>query len=288
MTNNQRLFEQELKRLQRSVERLTKQNKFIQTYDLPAQPKRITRKRIKQLQQLKGRHFVSEIDIETGEVVSEAEFKQIYEKKTRSRSYAKPPYDPVKAREYREAHKEEIREANRHYREAHKEEIRERQRAYRQSHKDEIRAKQRAYREANKERINRDARARRRKKKLEQRPVTVSTAWDIYQELLLRFNEAKQEALEYPAFLGLKLQCIDHLIGTLMYNREQMGNEYLSYLKKREQEIAEKLHRLIQASTQDQVNYWYTDVLDILNAQGIEIPRDILSDLAQAEESGEW
>ena len=73
-----------------------------------------------------------------------------------------------------------------------------------------------------------------------------------------------------------------------MYNREQMGNEYLSYLKKREQEIAEKLHRLIQASTQDQVNYWYTDVLDILNAQGIEIPREILSDLAQAEESGEW
>lgn len=288
MTANQKIFEKELRRLQRSINRLTAQHKFVQSAELPTQPKRVTSKRIKQLQELKGRHFVSEIDIETGEVISEATYKPYYEHKVRSKKYGKPSYDPVKARAYREAHREQIREQNKRYREANKDKIRERQRAYRQANKDKVNARQRAYREANKERINRDARARRRKKKLEQRPVTVSTAWDIYQELLLRFNEAKQEALEYPTFLGLKLQCIDHLIGTLMYNREQMGNEYLSYLKKREQEIAEKLHRLIQASTQDQVNYWYTDVLDILNAQGIEIPRDILSDLAQAEESGEW
>ena len=73
MTNNQRLFQQEINRLQRSIGRLTKHEEFIQMYDLPSQPKRVTAKHIKRLKELKGRNFVSQIDVETGEIIFSAD-----------------------------------------------------------------------------------------------------------------------------------------------------------------------------------------------------------------------
>ena len=68
MTKNQREFQKELARLERSIARLTKKHEFIQSVDLPAQPKRVSRRHIKRLQELKGKHFVSQIDTETGEL----------------------------------------------------------------------------------------------------------------------------------------------------------------------------------------------------------------------------
>lgn len=289
MTSNQRIFEQELKRLQRSINRLTKQENFIQTFDLPTQPKRVTKKRIKQLQELKGRQFVSEIDIQTGEVIRQAEYEDIYKSKPRQKSYGKKPYDPDKARAYREAHREQIREANRRYREANKEKIAERQRAYRQAHKEQIRERQRAYRQANRRYLNFQARRRRAQKKLEaQNMRPTSTSFSIYDELILRFTEAKQEAINhYPYYLPAKLSAIEHLIGLLELQKEEMGmGAYAAYLKANEDTLGHYMDELIKASDQPNLETWESNILRILNATGIEIPRETLADFATATESG--
>ena len=289
MTKNQREFQNELARLQRSISKLTSQHEFVQSYDLPTQPKRVTRKRIKQLQKLKGRHFVSQIDIETGEVIHEAEYQEIYKKTGRQKSYKKRAYDAEKARAYRESHRQQIREANKRYREANKDVIRERQRAYRQSHREEIRAKARVYREANKQRINADAKRRRRQKKLAQQSAQQPyiPTFDIYDEILMRFHEAKQEIIrERVPYSERKLECVDTLIGTLESNRAIMGADYMAYLKKHEETIAEQLHTLIYTSDQDGINSWLTSILMYLNPSGIEIPKSVLSDFAEETEGG--
>ena len=71
MTKNQAQFQRELLRLQRSIDKLTKQHRFAQSQPLPEQPKRVTKRMIKQLQSLKGKNFVDEIDVETGEIINQ-------------------------------------------------------------------------------------------------------------------------------------------------------------------------------------------------------------------------
>lgn len=304
MTKNQRMFEQELKRLQRSVERLTAQHKFVQSIELPAQPKRISKRHLKTLKELKGRHFVSEIDVDTGEVIREAEYEQIYKTKIRHKSYSKPAYNPEKARAYRKAHAEQIRQSNKRYRETHREQIAKRQREYRKANRDKINAqrreyraknrdsinaKARAYREANKDKINRQARVRRIKKKVEpQRAPVVSKPWDIYEELLLRFQEAKEEAIrDKVPVLMYKLECIEELIGILERNREEMGaGDYMAYLKDKEDVIADQLHELVQASSDDKVTSWKTSILLYLNATNIDVSRETLEKFSMANEGG--
>ena len=287
MTKNQREFQKELARLERSIARLTKKHDFIQSVDLPAQPKRVSRRHIKRLQELKGKHFISQIDTETGEVIHEAPYQEIYKHKQRTRSYYKREYDAEKARAYREAHREQIAEANKRYREKHKDQIREKQRAYRESHKEQIHEKARAYRQANKQRINAGARRRRRQKKLEKTMTVAPTAFSVYDELFSRFQEAKRKAVE--PFLNDKLWCMDKLIVVLGINRSSMGEgDYTAYLKKREQDIAEYIDILVFASTQSQTLQAYSIVLDIINAVGMVIPKKELEPFSNLSESGDW
>ena len=81
MTKNQREFQRELLRLQRSIDRLTRKHRFAQSQALPEQPKRITKRMIKQLKKLTGKSFVDEIDIDTGEIIHESMPVTIYKRK---------------------------------------------------------------------------------------------------------------------------------------------------------------------------------------------------------------
>ena len=291
MTKNQREFQKQLARLERSISRLTKQHQFIQSAELPKQPKRVTHRHIKQLEELKGRHFVSEIDIETGEVIHESTYQDIYKRKPRSRSFYKRPYDADKARAYREAHREQIAEANKRYREKHKEEIRERQRAYRQSHKEEIREKSRAYRQANKQRINASARRRRRQKKLEQQRIAPTTsAFSIYDELMLIFTEAKREAIMYhSAYLEVKVQTYNDLIGTLQQNRDELGEgEYSAYLKRKHSDIAQAVSDYNRASDQTNVEFYTSYLRELINPANIPMSLDTANAYSTMTERGTW
>lgn len=291
MTKNQREFQKQLARLERSISRLTKQHQFIQSAELPKQPKRITRRRIKQLEELKGKHFVSEIDIETGEVIHEATYQDIYKRKPRSRSFYKREYDAEKARAYREAHREQIAEANKRYREKHKEQIRERQRAYRQSHKEEIREKSRAYRQANKQRINASARRRRRQKKLEQQRIAPTTsAFSIYDELMLIFTEAKREAITFhSAYLEVKIQTYNDLIGTLQQNRDELGEgEYSAYLKSKHSDIAQAVSDYNRASDQTNVEFYTSYLRELINPANIPMSLDTANAYSMMTERGTW
>lgn len=67
MTKNQREFQKQIKRLERSMKRLLKRDIYVPQYDLPEQPKRVTRQMLAKLEALKGRDFLAKIDTETGE-----------------------------------------------------------------------------------------------------------------------------------------------------------------------------------------------------------------------------
>ena len=92
MTKNQREFQKEIARLQRSMKRLLKKDKYVPLHELPTQPKRVTRKMITRLQQMSGRNFVEEIDIYTGEVIYSPSEPQIYSRKPKAKQYA-PNYE---------------------------------------------------------------------------------------------------------------------------------------------------------------------------------------------------
>lgn len=285
MTKNQREFQKQLARLERSISRLTKQHQFIQSAELPKQPKRVTRRHIKQLEELKGRHFVSEIDIETGEVIREASYEDIYKRKPRKRSTYQRVYDAEKARAYRETHREQIAEANKRYREKHKDEIRERQRAYRQANKETINEKARVYREKNKQRINANARRRRRQKKLETKMTIAPTAFNIFDELDARFDQGIQNIV--APYVEDKLWAMSHLKGILYSNRERIGNEnYTNYLRSKEEDIAEYIDVLVHASTQENVYSCESIIAEIINASGEPLPRETLEALSNATGSG--
>lgn len=87
MTKNQAQFQRELLRLQRSIDKLTKQHRFAQSQPLPEQPKRVTKRVIKQLQSLKGKNFVDEIDVETGEIINQALPVTVYKRKPKRQEY---------------------------------------------------------------------------------------------------------------------------------------------------------------------------------------------------------
>ena len=87
MTKNQKEFQREILRLQRSIDRLTRQHRFAQSQPLPEQPKRITRRMIKQLKSLKGKSFVDEIDVETGEIINQALPVSVYKRKPKRVEY---------------------------------------------------------------------------------------------------------------------------------------------------------------------------------------------------------
>lgn len=87
MTKNQKEFQREILRLQRSIDRLTRQRRFAQSQPLPEQPKRITRRMIKQLKSLKGKSFVDEIDVETGEIINQALPVSVYKRKPKRVEY---------------------------------------------------------------------------------------------------------------------------------------------------------------------------------------------------------
>ena len=67
MTKNQREFQKQIKRLERSMNRLLKQDNYVPQFDLPEQSKRVTRQMLTKLESLKGRDFLAKIDTETGE-----------------------------------------------------------------------------------------------------------------------------------------------------------------------------------------------------------------------------
>ena len=291
MTKYQREFEKELARLQRSVSRLTKQSKFYQTVDLPTQPKRVTKRMIKSLKELKGKHFVAEVDIETGEVLRTATAEQIYEKHPRLAGFRKSYYDPEYARRYRQEHREEINARQREYRKAHREEINARQRAYRQAHREEINARARERRQANREEIN-----ARQRERYAQNYIPTFTVLD---EIIERFRQAEQEIIaQYDtSFYGkdiitMKLRCIRNLISTIESRYDDRDGIYSAHLKKNEERIAELLTPLIYDSDQTNVDASYTELLIIVRQDRTLVSSEYDSDLSQyiedLMESGEY
>ena len=291
MTKFQRGFEKELARLQRSVSRLTKQSKFYQTVDLPTQPKRVTKRMIKSLKELKGKHFVSEVDTETGEIIRQATAETIYQKHPRLAGFRKSYYDPEYARAYRQAHREEINARNRAYRQAHREEVNARQRAYRQANRDRINARARERRKLHREEIN--ARARER---YAQNYIPTFTVLD---EILERFRQAEQEIIaQYDTSIAgkdvitTKLRCIRNLITTVESRYNDRDGIYSAHLKKNEERIAELLTPLIYDSDQTNVDASYTELLVIVRQDRTLVRSEYDSDLSQyiedLMESGEY
>ena len=81
MTKNQKEFQKEVNRLQRSIAKLTKQPQFQQTIDLPTQPPKVTKSYLSQLKQLKGKDFLTEIDLDTGEILTTPKLEEAYRSK---------------------------------------------------------------------------------------------------------------------------------------------------------------------------------------------------------------
>lgn len=63
MTNNQREFQKEVARLQRSINKLLQDPTYQQTVSLPEQPKKITRGYLSDLKQYKGKDFTQQIEL---------------------------------------------------------------------------------------------------------------------------------------------------------------------------------------------------------------------------------
>ena len=291
MTKYQREFEKELARLQRSVSRLTKQSKFYQTVDLPTQPKRVTKRMIKSLKELKGKHFVAEVDTETGEVIRTATAEQIYEKHPRLTGFRKSYYDHEYARRYRQEHREEINARQRAYRQAHREEINARQRAYRQANRERINARARERRQANREEIN-----ARQRERYAQNYIPTFTVLD---EIIERFRQAEQEIIaQYDTaiygkdIVTMKLRCIRNLISTVESRYDDRDGIYSAHLKKNEERIAELLTPLIYDSDQTNVDASYTELLIIVRQDRTLVRTEYDSDLSQyiedLMESGEY
>lgn len=272
MTNNQRLFQQEINRLQRSIGRLTKHEEYVQMYDLPSQPKRVTAKHIKQLKELKGRNFVSQIDVETGEIISEADAQEIYERKSRRKTYAKSKYDPEYQRRYRQEHRNEIRERNRRYRETHREQIRE---------------NQRKYREKNRDKINAQARERRkRRKQLEQQYYPAYSIYDaiyqVFQNALAELRSRGSDNIDVEVRAGL----LQSAMSVMASSRATLGVEkYDEHLKKNEEEIVRDIWGIVYASDQAQMESYYTDLYARLNATDT-LSIDTMMELSAWEEGG--
>lgn len=273
MTKNQRLFQQEVERLQRSISKLTHKQNFIQTTELPQQPKRVTAKQIKTLKELKGRNFVTEIDIDTGEIIREADAEEIYKRHSRRKTYAKSRYDPEYQRAYREAHREEIRERNRRYRETHREQIRQ---------------SQRRYREKNRERINAQARERRkRKKEVKQTPYypTYSIYDAIYQVFLNGLAELEKAGKGDPFLVANRKSMLGTGMSVMAENQAQLGViPYDEHLKKYEEDIVRDIWGIVYASDQPQLESYFTDLLSKLNATGEAISTDTLMKISELEE----
>ena len=84
MTKNQLEFKKQQRRLKRAIKRLEKQGYFDFHFEIPTQPKRVTKKRIEEIKAIKPKHILKgaqHVDFETGWVRSaeevRAEKKQI-------------------------------------------------------------------------------------------------------------------------------------------------------------------------------------------------------------------
>ena len=274
MTQNQREFQKQVARIEREMKRLLKRDNYVPVYDIPDAPKRVTRKMITRLEELSGRNFVAKVDTDTGEVLHHPNQPEIYSRKGRLLTGVTPrEYDPERARQYREEHREQIRESARRYREAHKEQIKAKQKAYREAHKEQIKEKQKAYRQKNRERINARARERRQRNRdainAKNRENYIPT-FNIIDEIIERFRQAENEvrtnASLYPwfAYEADKLRMLGNLITTVESNRDSNPRSYNAYLKAHEARIAELIQPMIYASTQEQLETPYTELLFII------------------------
>lgn len=69
MTKNQLEFKKQQKRLKRAIKRLEKQGYFDFDFEIPALPKRVTKKRIEEIKAIKPKHILKNaqhVDFETG------------------------------------------------------------------------------------------------------------------------------------------------------------------------------------------------------------------------------
>ena len=270
MTKNQRIFQQEIARLERSISKLSKHSNFIQVQSLPEQPKRVTARHIKQLKELKGKHFFAEVDTETGEVLSEAKAEEIYKHHARKKTYAKSRYNPEYARKYRETHRDEIRERNRRYREQNRERIRE---------------TQRKYRERNRAKINAQARERRKRKKQQVQQEYYPT-YSIYEAIYRVFQNALAELNKVREVDPIKVSMLQQGMSYMSSSRATIGIEaYDQHLKNNEEEIVRDIWGIVYASYQSQLEAYYTDLMERLNATGKAISINNLMDLSDLTES---
>ena len=314
MTKNQREFQKQVARIERSMNRLLKRDNYVPVYSIPDTPKRVTRKMITRLEELSGKDFVAKVDTDTGEIIHHPAEPYVYHKHPRlingeSEHSYHHEYDPEYARRYRELHKEQIREYSRKYRERHKERIREKQRLYREKHKEQLREKQKAYREKNKERIketqkayrdkNKDkinARAKiRREMKKAQRQMMPNIQsypeFDIYYKLLSIFRQAlstltESKEIKRPDMLNnVAITYINNLISVLNDNKDKLGlDEYKQYLKANEAVIASDVNIITWDSKQERVQGAYTEVLEILNNGVVDITLDMKTNASDLEE----
>lgn len=69
MTKNQLEFKKQQRRLKRAIKRLEKQGYFDFDFEIPTQPKRVTKKRIEEIKAIKPKHILKNalhVDFETG------------------------------------------------------------------------------------------------------------------------------------------------------------------------------------------------------------------------------
>ena len=69
MTKNQLEFKKQQRRLKRAIKRLEKQGYFDFDFEIPTQPKRVTKKRIEEIKAIKPKHILKgaqHVDFETG------------------------------------------------------------------------------------------------------------------------------------------------------------------------------------------------------------------------------
>lgn len=179
MTKNQKEFQKEVARLQRSINKLTKKPEFQQSIDLPEQPKKVTRTYLSQLKQLKGKDFLTEIDTDTGEILRTPSIPEPYRSKRR----------PSTSEDY-------------------------------------------------------------------------IPTFNIYEEILSILTDGinelnswlNDEVTPYGQYLiQLKIDYLQQNINWLTEKYDEQGGVYIAYLKQREEEIAELVHSIIYASSQEVV-----------------------------------
>ena len=180
MTNNQRAFQRELNRLQKSISNLQKKG-YVKNVDLPDIPKRVTTKAIEELKLQRGKNYV----VKTPTITTpSSKGSKAFTSKSSSTYVHKPRESQTKdelnakRREWYARNRETILNKKAQWREANREKVHESSKKSYQKHRDEILAKGKTKRERAKNTATGD---------------TYTPEYDMVEWLLNRINQARAD-----------------------------------------------------------------------------------------------